>query len=224
MAGTDNREWYRSSTWDSEIEANFEARLRRARPDGRAQYIGIQAGHLLDSPDPSVREMGRILLRRVIEEYPDDIEAKSATESLGHSLAREGRLDEAERALREALRLCAASPIGDSGTTGTPELHLAEVILSGGDLTRLDEVDDLLQAVEPAVEQQSFMRDVVFRFLLASARVAHLRHDPDAQRLARTALSVAAETAPSLPRHPDVGRPSTTTVQVAELERIAGLG
>lgn len=70
MAGTDNREWYRSSTWDSEIEANFEARLRRARPDGRAQYIGIQAVHLLDSPDPSVREMGRGLLRRVIEEYP----------------------------------------------------------------------------------------------------------------------------------------------------------
>lgn len=98
------------------------------------------------------------------------------------------------------------------------------MILSGGDLTRLDEVDDLLQAVELAVEQQSFMRDVVFRFLLASARVAHLRHDPDAQRLARTALSVAAETAPSLPRHPDVGRPSATTDQIAELERIAGLG
>jgi hypothetical protein len=208
ISGT--RDWFRSSTWDAKIEADFEARLRRARKDGRPQYIRIQATHLLDSSDPAVREAARGLLRRVIAEYPDDHEAKFATEQLGVSLAREGRLVEAEQALRETLRLCAASRIGRSGTSGTPELRLAEIILLGGDAARLNEVAELLQTVQPEVQRQEIMRDVVFRFLLASARLASRRRDAVARQLANQALAVTAESVPSLPRHPSVGRPSAS--------------
>jgi hypothetical protein len=139
-------DWYRSLAWDAEIEAGFEERLRRARPASRAQYIRIQATYLLESPDLGVRETGRGLLQRVIAEYPDDIQAKTAMEQLGGSLAGDARLAEAEQALRETLRMCAASPAGRSGTTGTTELRLAEVIMSAGDAARISEAAEFLGA------------------------------------------------------------------------------
>lgn len=156
----------------------------------------------------------------MIAEYPADLQATTAMEQLGSSLAGDGRLGEAEHALRETLRMCADSPIGRSGTTGTTELRLAEVILAGGD-ARIPEVAALLASAEPQVTQRKPFRNVVFRYLLASARIARLRHDPAAADLARDALMVAAETTPSFPRHPDVGRPAASEDEITELETIA---
>jgi hypothetical protein len=213
-------DWFRSPVWDGQTEAAFEWRLRRARAHNRAQYLRIQATHLLSSPDPPVREAGRGLLWRVIAEFPDDTEVKTATEQLGGSLADEGRFGEAEHALRETLRMCANSPIGRSGTSGTAELCLAEVILASSDAGRAEEAADLLEAVRPHVRAQWFLRDVVFRYLLASARAARLRHDPAVRQIARQALAVAAEMAPALPRHPGVGRPQASEADIAELEQL----
>lgn len=221
MPTTADRDWFRSETWSSEIAAEFERRLGRARAFNRPQYLRIQATHLLESSSATNREVGRDLLRRVTAGYADDLQTKMATEQLGVSLANDGRFGEAERALRETIRLCGESPNGRSGTTGTPELALAELILASGDSSRLPEVADLLRAVEPEVRQQSFMRNVVFRFLLASARLAFLMHEPRARDLARNALEIAAETAPALPRHPTVGRVEAPDDDLEELKRIA---
>jgi hypothetical protein len=57
------------------------------------------------------------------------------------------------------------------------ELRLAEVILAGGDAGRAGGAADLLEAVRPQVEEQRSFRNVVFRFLLASARAAGLQSD-----------------------------------------------
>jgi hypothetical protein len=221
VAVADRRDWYRSTAWDAQIEAGFEERLRRARPANRAQYIRVQATYLLESPDLGTREAGRGLLQRVMAEYPDDLDARTAMEQLGSSLADDGHLGEAEEALRRTLRMRAGGHIGRSGTTGTTELRLAEVILASGDAARIPEAAELLGAAEPQVMHLRSFRNVVFRYLLASARVAWLRHDPAAPLLARDALAVAAETAPSFPRHPGVGRPSASGDEVAELEKIA---
>lgn len=128
-------------------------------------------------------------------------------------------LGEAEHALRETLRMCANSSIGRSGTSGTAELRLAEVLLAGGDAGRAEEAAGLLEAVRPHARAQWFLRDLVFRYLLASARAARLRHDPAVRQIARQALAVAAETAPALPRHPSVGRPQASEADIAELEQ-----
>jgi len=221
MAASGDRDWFRSPTWHPEIAARFEKRLRRARPANRGEYLRIQASHLLPAAEPDVRESGRRLLRRVIAEYPDGIGATTAWEQLGDSLAGDGRLDEAERALRETIRRCAASPTGRSGTTHVAELRLAEVILLGGDATRLDEAAELLRTVAPHVARQAMFRRVVFRFLLASARVAHRRGDPAAARLAGDALAVAAEATSSLPGVADAVRASASGDEVAELRRIS---
>jgi len=217
VASASRDDWFRSAVWDGQIAAAFEQRLRRARPYNQPQYIRIQATHLLSSPDSRVREAGRGLLRRVITQFPDDSGARTAMEQLGGSLADEGRLGEAEQALRETLRMCATSR---SGTSGVAELRLAEVILAGSDAGRAGEAADLLEAVRPHVETLWFLRDVVFRYLLASARTARLRRDPAVRELARQALAVAVETAPALPRHPDVGRPRASGADIAELEQL----
>jgi len=95
------------------------------------------------------------------------------------------------------------------------------VSLASGDAARIPEVAELLDAAEPQIMQLRSFSNVVFRHLLASARVAWLRHDPAGRQLARDALAVAAETTPSFPRHPGVGRPSASEVEVTELEKIA---
>lgn len=48
-------DWYRQADWSDEIAAGFEARLARARPSGRAQYLSLQ-GHALLSSRPEISE------------------------------------------------------------------------------------------------------------------------------------------------------------------------
>jgi len=44
-------EWFRNTTWNKDIDAEFEARLKRSRGSfHKAQYLRIQAGYLLDNP------------------------------------------------------------------------------------------------------------------------------------------------------------------------------
>ncbi|GIJ45337.1 hypothetical protein Val02_22230 [Virgisporangium aliadipatigenens] len=210
-------DWFRNTSWDPGTAAGFEARLRRARPVNRPQYLRVQATHLLDAGDAATREAGLALLRRVLAEYPTDFEAKPASEQLGAGLARQGRLAEAETVLRDTLRLCAASPTGRSGTSGVPELRLAEVVLAGGDRSRLDEVAQLLRTAEADVQRLRPVRDVTYRFLLASARLAHRRGDPAAGDLAHRALAVAADAG----RDRDaVGRVRASDEEIAELTGI----
>lgn len=40
-------DWYRRTEWDEAIAADFEARLARTRPSGRAQYLSLQGFALI---------------------------------------------------------------------------------------------------------------------------------------------------------------------------------
>lgn len=91
-SGEAGKDWYRSERWDLATAAYFEERLCRARPEGRPQYLRIQATHLLHARE--TRESGRALLRRVIDDYPEDAQARTASEQLGDSLGDDGRLAE----------------------------------------------------------------------------------------------------------------------------------
>ena len=91
------------------------------------------------------------------------------------------------------------------------------MILAGDDAGRAGEAASLLEAIRPHVQTQRFLRDVVFRYLLAWVRAARLLHDPGLRELARAAPAAAAETTPALPRHPDVGRPRASDADIATL-------
>jgi hypothetical protein len=217
----DDKDWFRSSRWDADIAAAFEARLRRARPDSRQQYIRIQGIHLVGQDEPALREVGRSLLRRAAydERTPYDFGQTAAMEQLADSLLREGRDDEAEPILRDVLTRMKTA--GRSGTSIAPELTLAELLLARGDEASLVEAAQALSEAEEHVQRAAFFRDNVLRFLVCRARVSSARGDGMARVYAAEALSISRETSPSIPNHPDLGRPNASPSLLAELELIS---
>ena len=214
-------EWYRCESWTFDAASTFEKKLLRARASSRPQYLKIQGMTLaLGASDPSDREVGRSLLRRVLAEYPDDLHAKHAAESLGSACALDDLLTGAESALRLTIEMCASSPIGYSGTTGVPELLLAEVLIQQGDRTA--EAIKLLDVVSDRVTETP-IRSFKYRFMLAYARAADQTGDASAQDLARQALEIAAMTGPVFARHPTFGVPEAAADELSDLRRIAGL-
>ena len=199
-------------------------RTARARPHSRAQYLRIQATHLCAQNEESAKAVGRDFFRRVIADYSttDRMQALSAQEQLADALTAAQDDEEAERAYRKTLDLIAESPTGRSGTSGATELALAELLLRSSAPSKVKESATLLDAIEPEIEQMSMFRNLALRYYVARARVSRSLGRDDVARYAELALTIAAETAPSIPRHPDVGRPDATPELVAELKRLAG--
>ena len=53
-------DWYRNTSWNNHIEADFEGRLKRSRGAyNKAQYLRIQAGYLLDASDTATHKIGK---------------------------------------------------------------------------------------------------------------------------------------------------------------------
>lgn len=65
-------DWYRRKTWTKTDEEEFFAKLSRARKDGRAQYLKIQAIELLATKDKKLLKIAETLLNKMLTEYPDD--------------------------------------------------------------------------------------------------------------------------------------------------------
>ena len=152
VAQWDDKDWFRSSSWNDQIAAEFERRLRAGAVErSRAQYIRIQGSHLISQPSPELRSVGRELLSRVVAEYgeDDDIHAKFAVEQLAGSLAEEGRLEEAEAMYRRARDLIAHNKIGASGTSGLAGLALAELLIRKSDPASLSEATQVLDQDGP---------------------------------------------------------------------------
>ena len=77
-------DWYRRETWTKTDEQEFFAKLARARKDGRAQYLKIQAIELVETKDKTLLKVAETLLNKMLTEYPDDdFEKGSALHTLG---------------------------------------------------------------------------------------------------------------------------------------------
>lgn len=197
----------------------FEVRLARARRASRPQYLRIQGVTLDQSAHAGDREVARDLYRRVLDDYPEDQECKYTAECLGTSLLRDGRPLDALRWLLDAMRRIELSPIGDSGTSGTVPMLVAEAMLAARDDATVDaDVAEWLTRAEPVTD--SPFPSTRYEFLLLSARVAHRRGDEGAADLARQALAVVEEPDP-FRRHPGVGQPRATNQDVAWLRNVA---
>jgi hypothetical protein len=222
MTSWDDKDWFRSSQWSAEIEAEFEKRLARARPRSRAQYIRIQAVHLLDKPDRFRIGIGRTLLERLERDFSetDPYEVKSGTEMLADSFLKTREYGLAETTYRKLLEHVARSPKGFSGTSGLGELGLAEALTRLGGQPRLREAEQLLSSVELRIRETPFFRNSVLRYLVARARLAAKNRDGAAAMYARRALETADDSQPRLPRHPTVGIPHADARLRRELDRI----
>jgi hypothetical protein len=222
MTSWDDKEWFRSSQWSKEIEAEFEKRLARARPSRRAQYIRIQAAHLLDKPDKFRIGVGRSLLERLERDFSDTdpFQVKSGTEMLADSYVKTREYALAETTYRTLLRQVVQSPNGYSGTSGLGQLAMAEVLTHLGGKSRLREAEELLSSVELRIRETPFFRNSVLRYLVARARLAAKNRDEAAAMYARLALETADDNRPRLPRHPTIGIPHADAGLRRELDRI----
>lgn len=189
-------EWFRSPAWGPDDQADFEARLRRARRTGRSQYLRIKGLALNEAGE---LDGARALWLRVLED-PDGspVMRWPTLEHLG-DLDAESDPDEAERRYRQLLE---EDPTLNA-TTQMVEVKLAELLTRRKTPTALDEAWCLLEAWR--VNRQSPFPANHFAWAVARARWAEAAGRPDVVReSARRALDFNEAAAP-FARHPGAG-------------------
>jgi predicted Zn-dependent protease len=203
-------DWFRSGVWTDTDRADFEARLARARPSNRAQYLRIKALALIDAGnDPDAES----LLERVVREHPDDwTQVAPSYEWIGMLRRRTGDLPGAETAFRAAI---AASPTL-SCTTGEVYIELGEVLLEA-DAARAGEVEQLLRDGQIHAK----LNTSVFRWNVLRARLASVQNDRVTARAAAEAALALVDAPAQFSRHPTVGLARPPQSLVAELEALA---
>ena len=77
-------DWYRRKAWTKTDEEEYFAELGRARKEGRAQYLKIQAIELIKTKNKYLLSIAEALLNKVLTDYSDNRIEKSQTyNSLG---------------------------------------------------------------------------------------------------------------------------------------------
>jgi len=72
-------DWYRRKTWTKTDEEEYFAKLGRARKDGRAQYLKVQAIELIETKDKKLLSVAETLLNKILTDYPENKIEKSQT-------------------------------------------------------------------------------------------------------------------------------------------------
>ena len=208
-------EWFRGPKWDRATRVLFEEKLSRARTQG-AQHLRIKGYELTRADDKSVWAAGRSLLRRVIDEHPDDaFSVPDAHHDLGASFAREGRYEEAESQLVLALERHHHDRWG-------ARLEIAELIVAAEWAGRYRDAARLL---EEFIKSRSGLLPIEqLRVLMVEARIAVRTGDNEiARRDAKQALELLTHQTSPFPRHPGVGVAKADDATVKELETMARL-
>jgi tetratricopeptide (TPR) repeat protein len=206
-------DWFRLPDWSPEAQAHFEARLARARPYNRAQYMRIKGLALADAGE---KRGARQLWERVLESTEELAASQhaSALEHLGDSYAR----DDSAAAEEYFRRLLAEHPTLN-GTSHTVEISLAELLIDKGDRASMEQALALLNSfLERGTSQ---FPSVVFRWHLALIRIAQATGEKETvRRAARTALNLAGR-GPVFPRHKTVGVVQADAKTLRRLRRLA---
>ncbi len=200
-------EWYRSSDWDDRAREAFEVQLGRARDYNRPQYLKIKALTLLES---GAAADGVDLLRRVLHEYPDSLDAAYCAERLGDHYLVTNHPAAAAKYYRHSLAL---RP-DQNATTGEVHIGLAEA------LTAQERYDEALNALDLVPVTRLTLNHSVCRWNVALAVAAlgagnvHVARDAAARALA---LLQAPD---QFSRHSGVGRAVLSDAQRTWLQAI----
>lgn len=194
-------DWFRSNDWGEAAQRDFRQRLARARPYNQIQYRRIKAASLLEAGDPAKATAGQRLLIEIVEspEAPE-FEKVMALSMLGRRALREGRLDEAEANLREAVEIAGQD---GSGTSGLEGVWLAQVALARGERAGLQEARALVE--RRATDPHPFL-NARFETCLTAAKVEMALGDSAAAAAwASEALALADADHSGLANHPRLG-------------------
>lgn len=134
-------DWYRRKTWTEIDEEEFFAKLGRARKDGRAQYLKIQAIELVYTNDKKLLAVAETLLNKILTEYPNDNFNKgSALHTLGNIYQ---QLDDYKIAIdyyKQALDFEQIYP----NVKTLAYLDYSELIIKTNNVEKFDDVENIL--------------------------------------------------------------------------------
>lgn len=189
-----NRDWFRHETWTDEIEAEFRAKLARARTQG-PQYLKIQAG-LLANRHPQIA-------LRLIDEYFDTDDKFFIADA--HCIRAEafvsiGKIDEALAAYKDALEWEEAHPNYISAARMQFPKLVAEARRRDLYALALNVLTERFR-----IDEHRF-HDLRYFWNGANAVIASdLGRMAEAREFAERALRASNETRPPFPRHPTIG-------------------
>lgn len=213
-------EWFRNTTWDSDIEADFEARLKRSRGAyHKAQYLRIQASYLLGSSDNDIQQVGVRLMDRLIKDYPtEEFSTIFGHEQLGDYYFNLGDFDKASKHFRLVTEHYIATNTR-GGTSATADLKLAETILSANWTDKFDEAYSICKNFP--LDKLTFNSEKYYYAVLTAQVCDRLNKRDEAKDFALTAIEISKITEPQFNRHKTVGLVRATEKQLRTLEQIA---
>ena len=89
-------DWFRKKSWTADDEKEFLLRFGRARKDGRAQYLKVQAIELIDTKNKELLCVAEMLINKLFTEYPEDqINKSTSLNALGDIYKIRGDYDKA---------------------------------------------------------------------------------------------------------------------------------
>ena len=213
-------DWFRNTTWNNEIEAEFEARLKRSRGAfNKAQYLRIQASYLLDNSDKNNQLVGLRLMERLIKDYPtEEFSTIFGHEQIGDYFLKHGDIDIAEQQFRIVTDYY-KNKKSRSGTSGIADLKLAETILTSNQADKFEEAYQLCK--EYPIGELTMNSDKFYYAALAARLCDKMNKKEEAKDYAKTAITLSKITEPQFSRHKTVGLVNAADKQLRILEQIA---
>lgn len=200
-------EWFRNDSWNEEVAALFELKLRRARR--KEQYLRIQACTLAKSHPAIAHE----LLDRYFE-LPDNFDHAQAHVDRATAFLAEGKNREAMQAYEAALAREAAFPnLLTQAWIELPYLIASSEIHAS--------YERAVEVLEQQKNRQMFPVDR-FKWNAACALISSAQGEgATARQFAEAALSAAREGTSGLRYHPTIGLVSASQSEVeARLQRL----
>lgn len=135
------KDWYRRKTWTKTDEEEYFAKLGRARKDGRAQYLKVQAFELVETKDKKLLSVAETLLNKVLTDYPDNRIEKSETYNLlGEIYNLREDYETAIEYFQKALDFEKVFP----NVISKAYLNFSETVVRAGKTELYDQVENLL--------------------------------------------------------------------------------
>jgi len=212
-------DWYRNTTWDDKIEADFEARLKRSRGAfNKAQYLRIQASYLLDSSDTTTQKIGVSQMERLINDFPtEEFSTIFGHEQLGDYYFKIGDFETAEKHFYIVTKHY-KNKKSRSGTSAIADLKLAETYLTANKVDKFEEAYKICKKYPKS--ELTFNSEKFYYAELAAHICDKLNKREEAKEFAKVAIEISKISEPQFYRHKTVGLVKATDQQLRTLEQI----
>jgi tetratricopeptide (TPR) repeat protein len=214
-------DWYRNTEWNDQIEFEFESRFNRCRGNyHKAQYLRIQASHLLDSKKSKHQEKGIELMERVISKYPEEkFSTIHGIEQLGEFYLKNESFDKAEKHFREVIDYYYTET--RSGTSGLADLKLCETILKSEQEEKFEEAYEIATKTFKATGGSLFFNSDKYYYADLMANLCYkMKRKDEATLFAQTAMELSKITEPQFSRHKTFGIIKIVKEKLERLKKI----